>query len=461
MIRLFPVLAVAVIMASTGCSTSRSAATPAGDAAPARSAAPAKAAAPPGIFSEPPFASAHVGVSVYDVAAEKYLYDYQSDKYFVPASNTKLFTLYAGLKYLKDSLPGIYYQETPDSLFIFPAGDPTFLHPEFKKQPVVEKLQKVKKPVVLVNSAWNDEAFGAGWTWDDYNDSYAAERSPLPVYGNTVRWIQVAQKNTQPELQDSLQTFVYSNPEVDWKVRFLEDTANKTFTVHRRKEENYFEVKQGRETFKDQFVPFITNGVASAIELLKDTVGKEITVRAEMRPGNLTVIRSQPVDSLFRPMMYRSDNFFAEQTLLMASNEKLQLMQDAAMIDTLLSTDLKDAPQKPHWVDGSGLSRYNLFTPQDFVWILKKLKDEFGLDRMKRILPGSDQGTLANYYNDLKGNFFAKTGTLYGDVALSGYMTTRSNKQLIFSVLVNNHQSSGTSIRRGVEKFLLDVWRNN
>ena len=410
------------------------------------------------LFNQAPFQGAHVGVYVYDVAADKYLYNYQSDKYFVPASNTKLFTLYAGLKYLKDSLPGMYYRETADTFFIFPSGDPTLLHPDFKKQPVIEKLQKLKKPLVIVNNAWKDEAFGMGWAWDDYNDSYMPERSALPVYGNTIKWIQVSQKNTQPELHDSMQTFVYSDPEVDWKVRFIEDTANKTFKVKRRKDENFFEVSQGKESYKEQLVPFITNGLSSAILLLKDTVQKEISVQAGSQQTGLSVLHSQPVDSMFRMMMYRSDNFFAEQTLLMASNEKLQLMNDDSIINTLLRTDLQEVPQKPRWVDGSGLSRYNLFTPQDFVWILKKLKDEFGLERMKSILPGSDQGTLINYYKDLKGSIFAKTGTLSGQVALSGYLTTRKNKLLIFSFLVNNHQGSATAVRRAVEKFLTDVW---
>lgn len=410
------------------------------------------------LFNQAPFQSAHVGVCVYDVAADKYLYTYQADKYFVPASNTKLFTLYAGLKYLKDSLPGMYYHEAADTFFIFPSADPTLLHPDFKKQPVIEKLQKIKKPLVIVSNAWKEEAFGQGWAWDDYNDSYMPERSAMPVYGNTIKWIQVSQKNTQPELHDSMQTFVYADPEVDWKVRFIEDTANKTFKVKRRKDENLFEVSQGKESYKEQLVPFITNGLLSAVELLKDTVQKEISVQARSRQESLSVVYSQPVDSLFKMMMYRSDNFFAEQTLLMASNERLKLMRDDSMITTLLQTDLQEVPQKPRWVDGSGLSRYNLFTPQDFVWILKKMKDEFGMKRMQSILPGSDQGTLVNYYKELKGFIFAKTGTLSGQVALSGYLTTRKNKLLIFSVLVNNHQGSATAVRRAVEKFLTDLW---
>ena len=111
-------------------------------------------------------------------------------------------------------------------------------------------------------------------------------------------------------------------------------------------------------------------------------------------------------------MMHNSDNFFAEQTLLMASNERLGYMNDEAIIDTLLSTDLKDIPQKPKWVDGSGLSRYNLFTPQDFIYILNKMKNEFGLERLKTILPTGNTGTLKNYYVTDSSFVFAKTGSL-------------------------------------------------
>ena len=74
---------------------------------------------------------------------------------------------------------------------------------------------------------------------------------------------------------------------------------------------------------------------------------------------------------MLKLMMHESDNFFAEQTLLMVGNEKIGIMDDNKTIDTLLKSDFLGIPQKPKWVDGSGLSRYNLMTPQDFVWILK------------------------------------------------------------------------------------------
>lgn len=406
------------------------------------------------IFDVDPFTSAHTGISIVEAGTGKRLYGYNNEKYFVPASNTKLFTLFAALQYLKDSVPGIKYAFSGDTLYLFPTGDPTFLQPEFKKQPVMDFLKSNNKPLVVVTRAWNDNALGMGWSWDDYNADYMAERSPLPVYGNLVRWNQVSQRNTQPEIPDSFQTYVFSDPEVNWKVRFKEVPSNQTFRVERRKDENVFEVTQGKEMQRSVEIPFITNGVASALELLKDTVGREMTSVSTSNLAPSGTIYSQPLDSLLQKTMYRSDNFYAEQLLLMVSALKLGTMNNRAIIDTLLKSELAGLPQKPSWVDGSGLSRYNLFTPDDFVWLLDKMQKDFGFERLKNILPGAGKGTLARYYLQDSGFVYAKTGTLTGQVALSGYLISRKNKMLIFSVLVNNHHGSATAVRQGVEAFL-------
>ena len=129
-------------------------------------------------------------------------------------------------------------------------------------------------------------------------------------------------------------------------------------------------------------------------------------------------------------------------------------MSDEKIIDTLFKSDLKDVPQKPKWVDGSGLSRYNLFTPQSFVYILNKMKNEFGWDRIKNILPTGGTGTLSSYYKKDSGYIYAKTGTLSNNCALSGYLITKKGKLLIFSVLVNNYQTGATPERKAVEHFL-------
>lgn len=79
------------------------------------------------------------------------------------------------------------------------------------------------------------------------------------------------------------------------------------------------------------------------------------------------------------------------------------------------------------------------------------------MDRIKVILATGNTGTLTNYYKTDSNYIFAKTGTLSGVVSISGYLVTKKNKLLIFSVLVNNHQSSAAAVRRAVEKFIENI----
>ena len=399
------------------------------------------------------FVSAHTGISIYEPATGKYWFNYQGNKYFVPASNTKLPTCYAAMKYLGDSLTGIKYIETTDSLIVIAAGDPTFLHPDFPVQRVFNFLKNTNKPVSLKTSDWNDERWGSGWSWNDYSDDYAPERSAMPIYGNVLR------------LSGTLNAPVLLPSYFKKRVNIKKDIDKKLYAanVHRGFVENNFFVTSAIAERHYTETPFSTSDSLLA-NLLADTLHKAISINSAggyTKNGKEKQLHSQPTDSMLRILMHRSDNFFAEQSLLMVSDKLLGVMNDDMIIDTLLKTDFKDLPQKPHWVDGSGLSHYNLFSPQDFVTILSKIKNEFGMDRIKSILATGGTGTISSYYKADSGLIYAKTGTLSGVVALSGYLYTKKNKLLIFSVLVNNHRTSSTNIRRAVEKFIEEVRNKN
>lgn len=414
------------------------------------------------VINDSSLLTAHIGISIFDPASGKYWYNYQGDKYFVPASNTKIPTCYAAMKYLGDSLKCFLSIENDTAILILPAGDPTFLHSDYKLQPAFDFLKSSKKKIYTTDIKWRSDALGSGWSWNDYNESYMAERSPMPIYGNLLKWVQEKSDNN-----GMAPYAIYSVPEINWPVNFNIDAKAKNFDVKRKIGENEYELIQGTEKYKELYVPFVTGGIKTAVELLSDSIGKSISVISEEKLTkpfeNVQLfvhhIKSQPTDSLLKPMMHRSDNFFAEQTLLMVSNERLGVMNDAKIIDTILKTDLKDLPQRPRWADGSGLSRYNLFTPQDFVAILNKMKNEFGMERIKVIFPTGGEGTISNYYKADSNYIFAKTGTLSGVVAFSGFLYSKKGKLLIFSILVNNHQASSTAIRRAVEKFI-QVIRN-
>jgi D-alanyl-D-alanine carboxypeptidase/D-alanyl-D-alanine-endopeptidase (penicillin-binding protein 4) len=391
--------------------------------------------------------TAHIGILLMDPASGKTLYGFNSEKYFIPASNTKIPTCYAALKYLGDSLAAFRFWEDSDELVLEGTGDPTLLHPDYSNAKSFDQLRQLigRRKVSLATGNWKDRALGSGWSWNDYNEYYMAERSPFPLYGNIV-------------------TFVNSSKDISATPRYFNSAITNTdikglSSVERILAGNVFRVNAAEARFKSVEVPFFTDGYETARELLSDTLKTSIRVRDKMakEPASKNTIFSQPLDSVLKPMMYRSDNFFAEQLLLMVSNERLGFMNDAAIIDTLLKSDFRDLPQKPRWVDGSGLSRYNLFTPHDLVVILKKIKDEFGMERIQKIFATGGQGTISNYYKIDSGFIYGKTGTLSGVVAFSGFMFTKSGRLIIFSTLVNNHQSSATEIRRVIEKFLQNV----
>jgi D-alanyl-D-alanine carboxypeptidase/D-alanyl-D-alanine-endopeptidase (penicillin-binding protein 4) len=402
------------------------------------------------VISDSSLLTAHVGISIYEPATGKYWYNYQGDKYFVPASNTKLATCYAAMKYLGDSLVGLRYQRLSNSTWIEGTADPTFLHPDFKNQPVLDFFKKDTSILFMFgnNKKWQEESLGSGWTWNDFSYSYMAERSLFPIYGNVIRFY----------VEDGILKISPSKIELDYGGSGDDVDAfnvkKLNYSFSRKKDQNIFLWNYSKSKLTSQEVPFITSE-AQSVSFIRDTVkGIKITWSRESEPNKALIIHSQPTDSLLKPMMHRSDNFFAEQSLLMVSNERLGVMNDEKIIDTLLKTDFKDLPQKPRWVDGSGLSRYNLFTPQDFVAILNKMKNEFGMERIKIILPTGGAGTISNYYKADSNFIFGKTGTLSGVVAFSGFLYTKKGKLLIFSTLVNNHQASSTAVRRAVEKFI-------
>ena len=74
---------------------------------------------------------AHVGIAVQDPETGKFLFQYQSDKFFTPASNTKIFSAYAAMKYLPNKLPAAILTDMDTAVLVTPTGDPSFLHPEF------------------------------------------------------------------------------------------------------------------------------------------------------------------------------------------------------------------------------------------------------------------------------------------------------------------------------------------
>ena len=393
---------------------------------------------------------AHVGIAIYNDSKEQWLSKYQSDHYFTPASNVKILATYLGLQFLGDSLPGWKMAENADTLFLMPLGDPSFMHPEFKYQPVVDIIKNTNKQVVIVgNNQDQFEIFGSGWSWADYAEDYQPERSRMPIYGNVVHFYQSNKK------LEAIKPFYFFKDIVDLgkaeeKNWSRNRTGNRFFTTNENNKSKYFQVP-----FSQEDMPMV-----KALELLNDTLGKKISFQKQstLPATSYKTIKTVPTDSLLKIMMLRSDNFYADQIVLMASEQLFGKMDDAALLDSTKKLFFADLPQKMRWADGSGLSRYNLNTPENYIAILQQMHSKFGEARVKNIFEKGGEGTISAYYKNFPGTMYAKTGTLGGQVALSGFIYTPKQQKLYFSVLVANHMSpSSTQVRRAVETYLTKV----
>jgi D-alanyl-D-alanine carboxypeptidase/D-alanyl-D-alanine-endopeptidase (penicillin-binding protein 4) len=197
------------------------------------------------------------------------------------------------------------------------------------------------------------------------------------------------------------------------------------------------------------------------LQLLSDTLHKAISLidKPAIR-GEVHTVYSLPADTLYKKMMQESDNFLAEQLLLVCASTRWDTLQSEKTITYARQHFLQDLPHKPIWRDGSGLSRYNLFTPASIVRLLEKIYKEVPQPRLFAIFPaGGQSGTIKNWYKPDTGRpyVYAKTGTLANTHSLSGYLVTRRGQVLIFSFMHNSIVRPINDVRREMEEVLREL----
>jgi len=124
------------------------------------------------------------GFALYDMDKGKMVFELNDDKYYNPASNTKLFTFYTSLNMLGDSIPALQYITRGDSLIFWGTGDPSFLQTDLKGVNGLNFLKNSNKQLYFSSGRYQNAFFGSGWPWNDYNDYYQAEITELPLEDN-------------------------------------------------------------------------------------------------------------------------------------------------------------------------------------------------------------------------------------------------------------------------------------
>jgi D-alanyl-D-alanine carboxypeptidase/D-alanyl-D-alanine-endopeptidase (penicillin-binding protein 4) len=380
------------------------------------------------------------GFALYDIDKQQTVYELNADHYFTPASNAKLFTFYTCLKMLGDSIPALKYSIRNDSLLFWGTGDPSFLHTYLKGTNAYKLLKQTDKKLFYCPGQYQNNIYGAGWAWDDYNDYYQAEINDLPVEDNLVYIYADTNKQLQtvPAYFNRLLRLDSTYHPISYKLKrnFLNNTLN-------------YPAMPVPAGFK-QNIPWQTSNKLT-VELLQDTLKKTVGLLSTPLPKDAKVIYNTNADSVYRLMLQTSDNFIAEQLLLVCSSAKFGYLDADSVRQYAIHNYLADLPDKPQWADGSGLSRLNLFTPRSIIVLLNKIHDEVKDEQLlhSMLSVGGVSGTLKSAYKTDNGQPFvwAKTGSLSNNYNQSGYLVTRKGRRLAYCFMNNNYTDTTRTIR--------------
>ncbi len=371
------------------------------------------------------------GVLIQELETGKVVFQHQADQYFMPASNAKLVTFLEATRILPDSIPTYRYLETKDTLYFWGTGDPSLLHPDLKGDALLKKLGASHKVLVLADSDTNVRPLGSGWAWDDYADDYSAEISSIPMYNNQVR-ISINSGNIQVS-----PTYFVSQV-----------TKGESPFVQRGLHANTFEVPPV-QNMPTVAVPYITSAKQTA-DLLSFHLNKPVLALPKSFDARSALAYAGKTDSLYLPMLHFSDNQIAEQLLYLIAAQKNWVGPTNKIIENLRKEDSLLLPLK--WVDGSGLSRYNLMRPKDLVGVLLKLKAEVDEARLFKLLPESGRtGTVRKMVPATNSaRFYAKSGSFGNTYNLAGFYLNAQGKMFVFSIMGNLGNRTITAMKQDV-----------
>lgn len=400
----------------------------------------------------PVLAKHHFGFSLYDLDSNRFVFGKQEDQHFIPASNTKVFTLFASLKTIGDSIPGLQYIERGDSLIFWGTGDPTFLHPKLDTRKVYDFLRFSNKRLFYAPQYSYEPAYREGWAIEDYAYNYQPEVATFPIYGNLVRF--------EADGKD-----IHATPRYFESMIGVNDHSSKYFAIKRALNSNKFDmtnwnVPAGYRSSK----PFVWSD-SLFVELLQDTLHREVkTLINYAKPTDVQTIYSIPRNRVLREMMLPSDNFLAEHLTMVASAVRYREFCTDSLRSAMYNEYYKDFLDSIELRDGSGLSTYNRVSPRSMIQVLLAIKDLIPDDNQRYLFfpTGGIDGTLKNAYALDQGVPFvwAKTGTIHSVHCQSGYLVTRTGRRYAFSFLNNNFMTGTASIRREMVRIMTFIRQN-
>ncbi|MEZ2321981.1 MAG: D-alanyl-D-alanine carboxypeptidase/D-alanyl-D-alanine-endopeptidase [Microcoleus sp.] len=424
------------------------------------------------------FSRSRWGILIQPLSSTTTLYSRDAQKYFIPASNVKLLTTAAALQKLGADfrIETSVYSGENGNLYITGRGDPSIAEAQLKSLAQQLKQRGISRVNELIgdDSYFQGNAVNPNWEWEDTQAGYGAPINSLMFNQNAIELILSPQAIGQPLKV----TFAQPKPINQWQIQ------NNSVTVGQNESEF---VEVGREFDKpilrvsgqlrvgaesESAYVAVVNPANNFLQHFQQVLaGEGIPVKQALVASNsrsftqeLANLESPPLAELVKETNRESNNVYAEVLLRLLGKVtgKMPGPQEDTMevglkeLKTTL-TQLGVNPQSYVLVDGSGLSRHNLISPEALVQTLRLMANSPSGSVYRASLPvAGESGTLKNRFNTPNRVILqAKTGTLSGVAALSGYVEVPNYEPLVFSIMVNQSDQSAAQVRSAIDEIVL------
>ncbi|WP_052391110.1 D-alanyl-D-alanine carboxypeptidase/D-alanyl-D-alanine-endopeptidase [Streptomyces sp. NRRL B-24484] len=440
------------------------------------------------LFADRALTGAQVSALVTDAATGEVLYRRSPGALLLPASTQKTVTAAAALELL-----GPDHRFTTEVLAAGPrtggridgdlvlrgGGDPTLLPADLDALAAAVAaagVTEVGGALLADASRWDDVPLGPSWSWDDQAAYYSPQISALTLTTDTDYDPGTVRVVLTPGEASGQPAAVRVVP-AEAPVRFTGGVATgaagsaRTAVVDRRPGGNELllsgSVPAGGGPSEEWIAvdsPALVAAGVFAAALARHGVAVQGAPREGRAPAGAAVLAahdSAPVSALMAPFLKLSNNGIAEHLVKEIGRVRAGSGSWASGTDQvngfLHRAGLE--PTEARQVDGSGLSRHNLLTASRLTALLAYARTRPWFATWYQALPVAGDarravgGTLTNRMRGTaaEGRVHAKTGSMTGVDALTGYAERADGRTLAFAVLVNNF--AGSSPRSVIDAF--------
>lgn len=437
------------------------------------------------IFSNPRFDNAIWGVVVIDPDANKTLFQSNAGISLMPASNMKLYTTAAALDILTPDYSyetRIYLDGPVDSegvlhgnIYIKGSGDPS-ISGRYRKDITLDEILeqwvsairnrgivRITGSIIGDDDSFDDIEIQDTWEHEDLSFWYAAGSSGLAIADNCYAY------TVSPGAVPGNPADIVIEPDTSYitiinDVVTTETGGTRFAEVYRYPDTNIVRFYGTMPVDSQPVKHFacVNNGTLYTVHLFSEYLEKSgVTVDGAPRDidefsdkavrfntDRMALVHthtSPPMSEIIKIINKPSQNFYADMVLKTIALEKEGLGSfsgGARQVTSWLENIGLPNPSTFQMRDGSGLSRRNLVQPQQTAYLLKYMRSHHAFIDYYESLPAlGSEGTVEKRLKGTaaEGKARAKTGFISHARCLSGYITTQTERTLIFSMMVNNY----------------------